>query len=127
MIRHRFSTGSLISLRSGPGHQRTEGTWLLTRLALPIKAVALSLGADKLLGILKQLVAIRVALIVLALRIHDSERHLYNIQLIAPDAPVDYFLFASLSIKSPPSPFLDKRNRKRPFILSHLQDHLRFT
>src|SRR5262245_49179907 len=127
MIRYRFSTGSLISLRSGPGHQRTEGTWLLARLALPIQTVALSLGADKLLGILKQLVAIRVALIVFALRVHDSEHYLDNVQLIATDAPVDYFLFAFLGVKPPAIGFLDERNRKRPFILSHLQNHLRFT
>src|SRR5262245_21810970 len=123
MIRYRFSTGSLISLRSGPSHQRTEGTWLLARFALPIEAVALSLGADKLLGILKQLVTVGVALIVLAFRVHDSETDLDNVQFITTDAPVDYFLFAFLGIEPPAITFFDKRNRKRPFIFSHLQDH----
>jgi hypothetical protein len=41
--------------------------------------------------------------------------------------PVDYFLFAFLGIEPPAITFLDKQNQKRPFILSDLQDHLRFT
>src|SRR5262249_14143151 len=94
---------------------------------LPIKAVALSFGADKLLSILQQLVAIGVALIVFALRVHDSENYLDNVQLIATDPPVDQLFFPLLGIEPPAIGFLDERNRKRPFILSHLQNHLRLT
>src|SRR4029077_1870370 len=36
VIRHRLPAGALVSFRSGLSHQETEGTWLLTRLGLPI-------------------------------------------------------------------------------------------
>src|SRR5262245_48692377 len=128
MVGNRLAGSSaLISLPSGPSNKGTEGTWLLIRLSLPIETITLPLRANKLLRILKQLVAVRVALIVLALRVHKRQTDLDNVQLIATDAPVDYFLFAFLSIEPPAIGFLDKRNRKRPLILSHLQDHLRFT
>src|SRR5438132_1585120 len=48
MVRNRLAGSALVSLRSGMSHQRTKGTWLLVRLGLPIEAIALSLGTNKL-------------------------------------------------------------------------------
>src|SRR4029453_15857108 len=81
MIRHRFPSGSFVSLSSGSSYQGTEGTRLLTWFCLPEEPVAFSLGADKLLCVLQQLVAIRVALIVLALCVHKGQRDLDHVQL----------------------------------------------
>ncbi len=78
-------------------------------------------GAAQMLGVFEHFIPVAILAGIFALGLHVSAADPNGAQLVGPNAPVEYLLFARLDVEEPLPVLFHQRNGKGPAVGAELQ------